>query len=115
MTPRPWRWARLSTKPDLFAFLVVSHGRRQLLWFAVTKHPTAEWLAQQIAETFPWDTAPRYLIRDNDGAYGQAFTNRVRRMGIRDRPIAARSPWQNPHVERLNAPPRVLGSCSDLR
>jgi hypothetical protein len=50
----------------LFAFLVVSHGRRQLLWFAVTKHPTAEWLAQQIAEAFPWDTAPRYLIRDND-------------------------------------------------
>jgi transposase InsO family protein len=85
----------------LFAFLIVSHGRRQLLWFAVTKHPTAEWLAQQIAEAFPWDTAPRYLIRDNDGAYGQAFTNRVRRMGIRDRPIAPRSPWQNPYVERL--------------
>jgi len=85
----------------LFAFLIVSHGRRQLLWFAVTKHPTAEWLAQQIVEAFPWDTAPRYLIRDNDGAYGQAFTNRVRRMGIRDRPIAPRSPWQNPYVERL--------------
>jgi len=57
----------------LFAFLVVSHGRRQLLWFAVTKHPTAEWLARQIAEAFPWDTAPRYLIRDNDSAYGQAL------------------------------------------
>src|SRR6516225_6577529 len=85
----------------LFAFLVVSHGRRQLLWFAVTKHPTAEWLAQQIAEAFPWDTAPRYLIRDNDAAYGQAFTNRIRTMGIRDRPIAPRSPWQNPYVERL--------------
>jgi hypothetical protein len=85
----------------LFAFLVVSHGRRQLLWFAVTKHPTAEWLAQQIAEAFPWDMAPRYLIRDNDSAYGQAFTNRVRRMGIRDRPIAPRSPWQNSYVERL--------------
>jgi hypothetical protein len=76
------------------------------LWFAVTKHPTAEWLAQQIAEAFPWDRAPRYLIRDNDGAYGQAFTNRVRRMGIRDRPIAACSPWQNPHVERLIGTPR---------
>jgi transposase InsO family protein len=85
----------------LFAFLVVSHGRRQLLWFAVTRHPTAEWLAQQIVEAFPWDAAPRYLIRDNDGAYGQAFTNRVRTMGIRDRPIAPRSPWQNPYVERL--------------
>src|SRR5262249_17251504 len=75
--------------------------RRQLLWFAVTKHATAEWLAQHIVEAFPWDTAPHYLIRDNDGVYGQAFTNRVRRMGIRDRPIAARSPWQNPYVERL--------------
>src|SRR3974377_2323329 len=85
----------------LFAFLVVSHGRRQLLWFAVTKHPTAEWLAQQIVEAFPWDTAPRYLIRDNDAAYGHAFTNRVKRMGIRDRPIAPRFPWQNPYVERL--------------
>jgi transposase InsO family protein len=85
----------------LFAFLVVSHGRRQLLWFAVTKHPTAEWVARQIVEAFPWDTAPRYLIRDNDGAYGQAFTHRVRGMGIRDRLIAARSPWQNPYVERL--------------
>src|SRR5215467_4303928 len=85
----------------LFAFLVVNHGRRQLLWFAVTKHPTAEWLAQQIVEAFPWDTAPRYLIRDNDAAYGEVFTNRVRRLGIRDRPIAPRSPWQNPYVERL--------------
>jgi hypothetical protein len=52
----------------LFAFLVVSHGRRRLLWFAVTTHPTAEWLAQQIVEAFPWNTAPRYLIRDNDAA-----------------------------------------------
>jgi transposase InsO family protein len=85
----------------LFAFLVVGHGRRQLIWFAVTRHPTAEWLAQQIVEAFPWDTAPRYLIRDNDGAYGQAFTNRARTMGIRDRPIAPGSPWQNPYVDRL--------------
>ena len=85
----------------LFAFLVVSHGRRRLLWFAVTTHPTAEWLAQQIVEAFPWDTAPRYLVRDNDAAYGRAFTNRIRTMGIRDRPIAPRSPWQNPYIERL--------------
>ena len=85
----------------LFAFVVVGHGRRQLLWFAVTRHPTAEWLAQQIVEAFPWNTAPTYLVRDNDGAYGQAFTSRVRAMGIRDRPISPRSPWQNPYVERL--------------
>jgi len=71
------------------------------LWFAVTRYPTAEWLAQQIVEAFPWDTAPTYLVRDNDGAYGQAFTRRVRAMGIRDRPISPRSPWQNPYAERL--------------
>jgi transposase InsO family protein len=85
----------------LFAFIVVGHGRRQLLWFAVTRHPTAEWLAQRIVEAFPWDTVPTYLVRDNDDAYGQAFTSRVRTMGIRDRPISPRSPWQNPYVERL--------------
>ena len=85
----------------LFAFLVVGHGRRQLLWFAVTRHPTAEWLAQQIVEAFPWNTAPTYLVRDNDGAYGQAFRTRIRTMGIRDRPISPRSPWQNPYAERL--------------
>jgi transposase InsO family protein len=67
----------------------------------VTRYPTAEWLAQQIVEAFPWDTAPTYLVRDNDGAYGQAFTRRVRAMGIRDRPISPRSPWQNPYAERL--------------
>jgi len=58
-------------------------------------------LAQQIAEAFPWDTAPAYLVRDNDAAYGQAFRRRVRAMGIRDRPISPRSPWQNPYAERL--------------
>ena len=80
----------------LFAFLIVGHGRRELLWFAVTRYPTAEWLAQQIVEAFPWNAAPVYLVRDNDGAYGGAFTSRIRTMGIRDRPISPRSPWQNP-------------------
>src|SRR5262245_616810 len=85
----------------VFAFLVLGHGRRQLLWFEVTRHPTAEWLARQITEAFPWASAPTYLVRDNDRAYGHAFTSRVRAMGIRDRPISPRSPWQNPYVERL--------------
>ena len=85
----------------LFALLVMGHGRRKLMWFAVTRHPTAEWLAQQIVEAFPWDTAPAYMVRDNDAAYGPVFTRRVRAMGIRGRPIAPRSPWQNPYVERL--------------
>ena len=66
----------------LFAFLVLGHGRRQLLWFAVTRNPTAEWLAQQIVQAFPWNTAPTYVVRDNDGAYGQAFTRRLRTMGF---------------------------------
>ena len=85
----------------LFAFLVLGHGRRQLLWFEVTRHPTAEWLARQITEAFPWASAPSYLVRDNDGAYGHVFSRRVMAMGIRDRPISPRSPWQNGHVERL--------------
>jgi transposase InsO family protein len=85
----------------LFAFLVLGHGRRQLLWFEVTRHPTAEWLARQITEAFPWTSAPAYLVRDNDGAYGHVFTSRVRAMGIRDRPTSPGSPWQNGYVERL--------------
>jgi transposase InsO family protein len=85
----------------LFAFLVLGHGRRQLLWFAVTRHPTAEWLARQITEAFPWTSAPIYLVRDNDRAYGYAFKSRVRAMGIRDRPISPGAPWQNGYVERL--------------
>jgi transposase InsO family protein len=85
----------------LLAFLVLGHGRRQLLWFEVTRHPTAEWLARQITEAFPWSSAPAYLVRDNDHAYGDVFKSRVRAMGIRDRPISPRSPWQNAYVERL--------------
>ena len=85
----------------LFAFLVLGHGRRQLLWFEVTRYPTAEWLARQITEAFPWTSAPAYLVRDNDRAYGDVFKSRVRAMGIRDRPISPGSPWQNAYVERL--------------
>ena len=85
----------------LFAFLVLGHGRRQLLWFEVTRYPTAVWLARQITEAFPWASAPAYLVRDNDRAYGHVFTARVQAMGIRDRPITRRSPWQNGIAERL--------------
>ena len=70
----------------LFAFLVLSHGRRQLLWFEVTRHPTAEWAGHdQIIEAFPWASAPTYLMRDNDCAYEHVFSRRVMAMGIRDR------------------------------
>jgi transposase InsO family protein len=85
----------------LFAFLVVGHDRRRLLRIEVTRHPMAEWLARQMTEAFPWASAPAYLVRDNDRAYGRAFTTRVMAMGIRDHPISPRSPWQNGIVERL--------------
>jgi transposase InsO family protein len=85
----------------LFVFLVLGHGRRQLLWFEVTRHPTAEWLARQITEAFPWTSTPVYLVRDNDRAYGDVFRSRLTAMGIRDRPISPGSPWQNAYAERL--------------
>jgi transposase InsO family protein len=85
----------------LFGLLVLRHERRQLVHVAVTSNPTADWVARQITEAFPWDTASAHLIRDRDAAYGAVFRRRLRSMGIRDRPIAARSPWQNGHVERL--------------
>ena len=77
------------------------HGRRQILWFGVTAHPTADWIANQITEACGWEQAPRYLIRDRDGAYGEVFIRRLRSMGIRDRPTSPRSPWQNGYAERL--------------
>jgi hypothetical protein len=99
----------------LFVFLVLGHGRRQLLWCEVTRHPTAEWLARQITEAFPWTSAPTYLVHDNDGAYGHIFTSRMRAMGIRDRPISPGSPWQNGYAERRHLAPRVPGPIGDLR
>jgi transposase InsO family protein len=85
----------------LLAWVVLKHGRRQIASFGVTAHPTGEWVAGQITEAFPWDEAPKYLLRDRDAVYGGAVTKRLKAMGIRDRPIAPRSPWQNGHVERL--------------
>jgi len=96
---------------QLFAFLVLGHGRRQLLWFAVTRHPTAEWLACQITEAFPWDRAPTYIVRDNDRAFGGVFTRRIQAMGIRDRPTSFRSPWQDGHCERLIG--SIRRECTD--
>ena len=85
----------------LYGLVILRLERRRLVWTNVTTNPTAEWIARQITEAFPWDEAPRYLIRDRDTSYGVAVTRRLRAMGIRDRPIAPRSPWQNGHVERL--------------
>lgn len=67
----------------------------------VTSNPTAEWIAGQVAEAFPWNEAPEHIIRDHDAAYGHFYTRRIRAMEIRDHPTVSRSPWQNGHVERL--------------
>jgi transposase InsO family protein len=85
----------------LYGLVILRLERRRLVWFNVTANPTAEWIARQITEAFPWDEAPRYLIRDRDTSYGMEVTRRLRVMGIRDRPITPCSPWQNGHVERL--------------
>ena len=85
----------------LYAFVIVRLDRRNLVWINVTTNPTAEWIACQLTEAFPWDEAPRYLIRDRDGIYGAIVTRRLSAMGIRDKPIAPASPWQNGYAERL--------------
>jgi transposase InsO family protein len=85
----------------LFVLVILRHERRRLISLSVTAHPTAEWIAHQITDAFPWDEAPDYLIRDRDASYGSAVTKRLAAMGIRDHPITPRSPWQNGHAERL--------------
>src|ERR1700682_4063513 len=85
----------------LYAFVIVRLGRRDLVWTNVTTHPTAEWVARQITEDCPWDEAPRHLIRDRDRIYGSVVARRLRAMGIRDKPTAPASPWQNGVAEPL--------------
>jgi len=89
------------TSKVLFVLLILAHERRRVVHFNVTEHPTAQWTAQQVVEAFPWDEAPRYLLRDRDRIYGTAFRQRVRNISIEEVMIAPRSPWQNPYVERL--------------
>jgi transposase InsO family protein len=81
--------------PDL------AHERRRILHFAVTAHPTAAWTAHQLREAFPWDTAPRHLLRDRDRIFGQEFVEQVKAMGIEQVLSAPRSPWQRAYVERV--------------
>ena len=85
----------------LYGLLILCHGRRQILWLGVTAHPSAEWMARQLIEACGWECPPRYIVRDRDSVYGEIFTRRLRAMGIRDRPTAPQSPWQNGHTERL--------------
>jgi transposase InsO family protein len=85
----------------LYCFVVLSHDRRRVIHFNVTEHPSSQWTAQQIVEAFPYDDVPKYLLRDNDSIYGEAFRQRVKSLGIKEVRTAYRSPWQNPFVERL--------------
>src|ERR1700730_3662105 len=82
----------------LYAYIIVRLDRRELVWIKVTTHPTAEWVARQITDAFPWNEAPRYMIRDRDRIYGPVVTRRLRAMGIRDRPVAPASPWEHGFV-----------------
>ena len=82
-------------------FLVLAHERRRVVHFNVTDHPTAEWTAAQLMQAFPWDTAPRYLLRDRDRIYGDAFRIQAANMLITEVLTAPRSPWQSPYLERL--------------
>ncbi|MFL6450231.1 MAG: integrase core domain-containing protein [Bryobacteraceae bacterium] len=85
----------------LYVFLVLAHERRRIVHFAVTANPTAEWTAHQLREAFPWETAPRYLLRDRDRIFGHDFVNQVKAMGIQQVLSAPRSPWQRAYIERL--------------
>ncbi len=92
--------ASASFRP-LYVMIILAHDRRNIVSTAVTEHPTAAWLSRQVTEAFPWDTAPRYLLRDRDASYGSYFSNRVKVMGITEVVTAPRSPWQNAYVERV--------------
>ena len=95
----------------LFVFVTLSHARRRVVHFNVTANPTAKWTAQQIVQAFPWDTAPRYLLRDRDSIYGDWFRRRVKSMGIEEVLTAYHSPWQHPYVERLHG--SIRRECTD--
>jgi putative transposase len=89
------------THKVLFVLLILAHHRRRVVHFNVTEHPTAPWAAQQVIEAFPWNDAPRYLLRDRDRIYGAAFRQRIHGLGMTEVVTAPQSPWQNPYVERL--------------
>ena len=84
----------------LYVFLVLAHERRKVLHFNITDSPSAAWTAQQLTEAFPYSHPPRYLLRDRDGIYGADFVRRVEGLGMEQKLIAPRSPWQNPFAER---------------
>jgi hypothetical protein len=96
----------------LYAQIILRLDRRSPLWISVTTHAIAEWVARQITEAFPWNEAPRYMIRDRDRIYGAVVTRRLHAMGIRDKPTAPASPWQNGFAERLIG--SIRHECVDI-
>ena len=97
----------------LYVFLILAHERRRIVHFGVTAHPTAEWTAQQLREAFPWETAPRYLLRDRDRIFGQEFVDQVQALGSKQVLSAPRSPWQRAYVKRLIG--TIRRECRDHR
>jgi len=95
----------------LYVMIILAHDRRRIIHTAVTEHPTAPWLSRQVTEAFPWDSAPRYLLRDRDASYGAVFCKRVDAMGIIEVVTAPRSPWQNAYVERVTG--SIRRECLD--
>ena len=85
----------------LFVFVVLAHDRRRVVHFNVTAHPTAAWTAQQILEAFPFETVPKYLLRDRDAIYGHVLQQQIEAIGIVEVLGAPRSPWQRAYVERI--------------
>jgi putative transposase len=85
----------------LFVFVVLSHERRRVVHINITTAPTSQWVAQQLREAFPFETAPRYLIRDRDGIYGETVHRCLASLNIEEIVTAPRSPWQNGYCERL--------------
>ena len=101
VTPRSADVVPTARLKVLFVLVVLVHDRRRIVHFNVTEHPTAQWTAQQLTEAFPFDTAPRYLLRDGDGCYGRQVQRRIRSLGMQEIVTAPASPWQNPYVERV--------------
>jgi transposase InsO family protein len=85
----------------LYGLLILQHGRRKILWLGATTHPSAEWISRQLMEAYGWEQGPRYLVRDRDRVYGEVFMRRLLAIGMRNRPTAPRSSWQNGYGERL--------------
>jgi putative transposase len=96
----------------LYVFLVLAHDRRRILHVGVADHPTAAWTAQQLREAFPWDTAPRYRLRDRDGIFGRDFVDQVTALGMSEVLSASGSPWQRAYIERVIG--TIRRECLDL-